>query len=68
MEVHMRNGVESGNAPDVVAETVVKAATAAVPRRRYTAGRLARQVRIMRRFVPESAFGKSLRKRNHLPV
>lgn len=68
MEVQMRNGVEAGDAPEVVAETVVKAATAAVPRRRYTAGRLARQVRIMRRFVPESAFDKSLRKHNSLPV
>ena len=68
MEVQMRNGVEAGDAPEVVAETVVKAATAAVPRRRYTAGRLARQVRIMRRFVPESAFDKSLRKHNNLPV
>jgi hypothetical protein len=51
MEVHMRKDVESGDAPEVVAETVVKAATAAVPRRRYAAGRLARQVRIMRRLV-----------------
>ena len=34
MEVHMRKGVESGDAPEVVAETVVKAATAAVPRSR----------------------------------
>jgi len=68
MEVHLRNGVAAGDAPEVVAETVVKAATAAVPRRRYAAGRLARQVRVMRRFVPESAFDKSLRKHNHLPV
>jgi short-subunit dehydrogenase len=68
MEVHMRKGVAAGDDPEVVAETVVKAATAAVPRRRYTAGRLARQVRIMRRFVPESAFDKSLRKHNSLPA
>jgi hypothetical protein len=68
MEVHMRNSVAAGDTPEVVAETVVTAATAGVPRRRYAAGRLARQVRIMRRFVPESAFDKSLRKHNHLPV
>ena len=68
MEVHMRNGVAAGDASEVVAATVVKAATAAAPRRRYAAGRLARQVRIMRRLVPESAFDKSLRKHNHLPV
>jgi short-subunit dehydrogenase len=68
MEMQLRNGVETGDDPKVVADTVVKAATAAVPRRRYTAGRLARQVRFLRRFVPESAFDKSLRKHNNLPV
>jgi short-subunit dehydrogenase len=68
MEAQMRKGVETGDDPQVVAETVVKAATAAVPRRRYTAGKLARQVRFLRRFVPESAFDKSLRKQNNLPV
>jgi short-subunit dehydrogenase len=68
MEVQMRNGVGVGDPPGMVAETAVKAATAAVPRRRYTAGKLARQVRIMRRFVPESAFDKSLRKHNSLPI
>jgi short-subunit dehydrogenase len=67
-EVQMRKSVETGDDPKVVAETVVNAATAAVPRRRYTAGKLARQVRFLRRFVPESAFDKSLRKRNNLPV
>src|SRR3954454_23397250 len=56
MEVQMRNGVAAGDTPEVVAATVVKAATAARPRRRYAAGRLARQVKIMRRFVSESAF------------
>jgi hypothetical protein len=68
MEVQMRKGVETGDDPQVVAETVVKAATAPVPKRRYTAGKLARQVRFLRRFVPESAFDKSLRKQNGLPV
>jgi hypothetical protein len=43
MEVHMRNGVAAGDAPEVVAATVVKAAAAAAPRRRYAAGRLARR-------------------------
>jgi short-subunit dehydrogenase len=68
MEVHLRNGVTAGDAPEVVAVTVVAAATAGVPRRRYAAGKLARQVRITRQFVPEPAFDKSLRKHNHLPV
>ncbi|HZP75960.1 MAG TPA: oxidoreductase [Pseudolabrys sp.] len=68
MEAQMRKSVEGGDDPKVVAQAVVKAATAAMPRRRYTAGKLARQVRFLRRFVPESAFDKSLRKQNNLPI
>jgi len=68
MEGQMRKSVETGDDPEVVAETVVLAATAAEPKRRYTAGKLARQVRFLRRFVPESAFDKSIRKHNNLPV
>ncbi len=68
MEVQMRKSVETGDAPEVVAEIVVKAATDKAPRRRYTAGKLAGQVRLLRRFVPESAFDKSLRKQVGLPV
>jgi NAD(P)-dependent dehydrogenase (short-subunit alcohol dehydrogenase family) len=68
MEALMRNWVEAGDAPEIVAASVVKAATDKAPRRRYTAGKLARQVRFLRRFVPEFAFDKSLRKQNGLPV
>jgi NAD(P)-dependent dehydrogenase (short-subunit alcohol dehydrogenase family) len=39
MEALMRKWVEGGDAPDIVASTVVKAATDAIPRRRYTAGK-----------------------------
>src|SRR5919107_1390296 len=58
----MREAMKSADSPELVASAVVKASTAATPRRRYTAGRTARQVSLLRRFVPESAFGKSLRK------
>jgi short-subunit dehydrogenase len=68
MEVLMRKGVETGDAPEIVADTVLKAATDAAPRRRYTAGKLAHQIRIMRRFLPESIVDKNLRKYNGLPV
>lgn len=68
MEVVMRNGVNAGNAPEVVADTVLKAATAAVPKRRYTAGKQAGQVRFLRRFMPEALVDKSLRKVNQLPI
>ncbi|MDP3331832.1 MAG: oxidoreductase [Methylococcaceae bacterium] len=68
MEVLMRNGVNAGDAPEVVADTVVKAATTATPRRRYTAGKQASQVRFLRRFLPEAMVDKSLRKLYQLPM
>lgn len=68
MAVLMRNGVNAGDAPDVVADTVLKAATAAVPNRRYTAGKQASQVRFLRRFMPEALVDKSLRRFNQLPI
>ena len=64
----LRKAIETGDAPEIVAKTVLEAATAPAPRRRYAAGKMARQVSLLRRFVPESAFDKSLRKQNGLPV
>jgi NAD(P)-dependent dehydrogenase (short-subunit alcohol dehydrogenase family) len=64
----MREGLEKGDAPEVVAKVVVKAANARSPKLRYTAGRVAGQVRFMRRFVPESFLDKALRKFNKLPA
>jgi short-subunit dehydrogenase len=68
MERLMRSGVEAGDAPEIVAEAVVKAATEAAPKRRYTAGKLARQVSLMRRFLPEFLVDKNLRKFSNLPA
>jgi short-subunit dehydrogenase len=68
MELLMRNGVNTGDAPEVVANTVVKAATTVAPRLRYTAGKQASQVRFLRRFLPEAMVDKSLRKFNQLPI
>jgi short-subunit dehydrogenase len=64
----VRDSIEAGDPPEIVGKMVVKAATAAVPRRRYTAGKAARQIRFLRRFVPEGAFDKSLRKQMRLPI
>lgn len=64
----MLKSVEEGDAPEVVAETVLQAARATEPKRRYPAGKMARIVRMLRSFVPESAFDKSLRKQAGLPV
>jgi NAD(P)-dependent dehydrogenase (short-subunit alcohol dehydrogenase family) len=64
----MRDSMKNADSPEVVAKAVLKASTAAKPRRRYTAGGMARQVSLLHRFVPESAFDKSLRKQMRLPA
>ena len=64
----LRDGMKTADTPELVANAVVKASTEASPHRRYTAGRTARQVSLLRRFVPESAFDRSLRKQMRLPA
>ena len=51
-----------------MAAVVVKAAADGRPRRRYTAGKTAKQISMLRRFVPTEMFDKSLRKQFRLPV
>jgi len=68
MNVINRKAIETGDAPEVVAKTIVEAATTFVPKGRYAAGKMARRVSLLRRFVPESAFDKSLRKQYGLPI
>jgi NAD(P)-dependent dehydrogenase (short-subunit alcohol dehydrogenase family) len=64
----LREGMKTADTPELVASAVVKASTEANPHGRYTAGRTARQVSLLRRFVPASAFDKSLRKQMRLPA
>jgi len=64
----LRDGMKTADAPELVASAVVKASTEANPHRRYAAGRAARQISLLRRFVPESAFDRSLRKQMRLPA
>ena len=64
----MREVMKTADSPEIVAERVVEAATTTSPRLRYTCGRMARQVSILRRFVPERMFDKSLRKQMGLPA
>lgn len=52
---------QTGDEPDVVAQTIVKAAQTAKPVLRYPAGR-GRKLALLRRFVPADAFDESLRK------
>jgi NAD(P)-dependent dehydrogenase (short-subunit alcohol dehydrogenase family) len=63
----IREAVAIGDPPEVVADAVVMAATAARPKRRYPAGKAAKQLTFARRFVPAGMFEKSLRKQFGLP-
>jgi len=64
----LKDAMVIGDTPESVAEAVLLAATTGHPRRRYPAGKLARQISMLRRFVPSAAFDKSLRKQMRLPV
>jgi short-subunit dehydrogenase len=68
MTVAVQKAMEKGDEPEVVAQTILAAATDSPPKRRYAAGKMARQVSLLRRFVPASAFDKSLRKQLGLPI
>ena len=67
-EAVMREVMMNADSPELVAMAVLKASNAAKPHARYTAGGFARQVSLLRRFVPRSAFDKSLRKQLRLPA
>lgn len=58
----------AGDAPSVVAEAILSAATDAKPKLRYPAGRQARQLRTLRRVVPARTFDKQIHKFNRLPA
>lgn len=60
----MRTWLEAGDPPQVVADMVLKAATASKPKLRYSAGKQSRQVRALRRFMPERLFDGVIRKFN----
>jgi short-subunit dehydrogenase len=64
----VRDEMKAADTPELVARAVVKASTETNPHPRYAAGRRAHQVSLLRRFVPTSAFDKSLRKQMRLPA
>ena len=64
----VRDVMTTADPPEVVADAVLLAATAARPRRRYTVGKVARQISLLRRFAPAEMFDKSLRKQMRLEV
>lgn len=68
LDALLRDVMPKADLPDVVANVVVKAAADARPRRRYTAGKTAQQISLLRRFAPAEIFDKNLRKQFRLPA
>jgi short-subunit dehydrogenase len=64
----LRDVMPKADQPEVVAKVVLKAATDKRQRRRYVAGKAARQVSMLRRFAPAEMFDKTLRKQFRLPA
>lgn len=64
----MRKWVADGDAPQIVADTFVKPATATKPKLRYSAGKQSSQVDSLRRYLPEGIVDPILRKFNGFPA
>jgi NAD(P)-dependent dehydrogenase (short-subunit alcohol dehydrogenase family) len=62
VEDALRRAFSKGDDPSVVANVVLKAATAARPKVRYVAGRVARVVRVLRRFGPAGLIDSGIRR------
>jgi NAD(P)-dependent dehydrogenase (short-subunit alcohol dehydrogenase family) len=58
----LREVMATGDQPAVVADVVLKAASAPHPALRYTAGGLAKRLRLLRRFAPAKLMDAGLRK------
>src|SRR5437667_4357256 len=62
----LKEVVEAGDEPGIVADVVLRAAVAARPKLRYAAGALANRLRMLRRFAPASLVDAGVRKDLHL--
>ena len=62
LNIRVKEAVEGGDDPKTVADTVLKAATAAHPKLKYTAGSLACRLKFLRRFAPAFMLDAGLRK------
>lgn len=60
--------METAEGPEVVAETVLKAASVQHPKLRYTAGSLAYRLRLLRTFAPVGLMDAGIRKDLRLEV
>lgn len=54
--------VKTADEPEIVADVVLQAAMAAHPKLRYTAGKLARRLSLLRRFAPAGAMDAGIRR------
>jgi NAD(P)-dependent dehydrogenase (short-subunit alcohol dehydrogenase family) len=64
----LADGLKEGDPPSVVGKAIVAAATDGSPKLRYAAGKQARRVSKLRRFVPWKLFDRQIRKLNQLPA
>jgi len=64
----LKKGIDKGDPPEIVANTILAAATDRFPKLRYTAGKKAGQLWFIRRVMPASFVDKSIRKFNNLPI
>ena len=62
MNLRVKEVMETAVGPEVVAETVLKAAGAAHPKIRYTAGSLAGRLRLLRTYAPAGVMDAGIRK------
>ena len=62
MKMRVNEVMEVAEEAGTVAETVLKAASAAHPKLRYTPSGLASQLRLLRRFAPADLFDAAIRK------
>jgi NAD(P)-dependent dehydrogenase (short-subunit alcohol dehydrogenase family) len=62
LAVTLKKVMTVADPPEVVADVVLKAASAAHPKLRYTAGKLAGRMRLLRRFAPVAALDSGIRK------
>jgi NAD(P)-dependent dehydrogenase (short-subunit alcohol dehydrogenase family) len=58
----LKEQLAAADEPGIVADVVLQAATAASPKLRYTAGRVASRARLLRRFAPAGMLDSGIRK------
>jgi short-subunit dehydrogenase len=64
----VRDVQPTADAPEMVGDMVRVAATATTPKRRYTVGKVAGQISLIRRVMPAGLFDKTLRQQFRLPA